>query len=105
MEKKVLVTIVAVVVVLALVFAVYNFTGQAVLGECIDSDADSEHPDGDNPEVKGTATYSNRDIEYEDYCVRKGVLNEYYCHGVRVAVREVHCDNNVCTYGACTETR
>jgi len=102
MRKSLLILII--IIILASAFSVYKITGNFVLGplgKCLDSD------NGLNYFVKGNITYENRDVLYEDYCVREAKVKEYYCNppgAIEATIRSKKegCSNG-CKDGACTK--
>ena len=98
MEKKSLLILGAIVVIVVLVFAISQLTGMSVKGhgECSDSD------NGRDYTVKGTAKFSERDTVYTDYCKTKAKLVEYYCtiEKTRIWSEKVSCYNG-CVDGVC----
>ena len=92
MEKRNVYIVVAIVIVVALVIAVSNFTGQSVLGKCIDSD------NGDDPMTAGTVSYEKSDLTYRDECYSRSnigpekYLKEYYCLD-KIATRRYFCES------------
>ena len=108
MKKGALIVSVLVVMIIGafLVLNYYGLTGFVTIpgpdvGKCTDSDL------GENWYLKGTATYTNRNAQYTDYCYARSYgpekwLKEYYCtHGdYRVSTREHLCENG-CVNGAC----
>jgi subtilisin family serine protease len=74
-----------------------RITGKAV-GDCTDTDATTEFPDGKNFFVKGETCQDGSC--YEDSCLDSNSLIEYYCYqGVMLPVKET-CANG-CDEGAC----
>ena len=102
MEKKIVYIISAVLLVVALVLAVYGLTGRAIsseaLGRCMDSDGGLDYY------TQGTTSYENRDTVYIDYCVQRGKLKEYYCGGggLNIQSKRESCLNG-CIDGACVK--
>lgn len=111
MKKRTLTTVVVVVVLAVLALSIYNFTGHSVISlptGCSDTD----NPNGnleaeEQANVKGTASYSNRDATYTDFCVKSEIvkLNEYYCQGRLIKTKIINCDSIcedcTCINGAC----
>ncbi len=100
MEKRILSIIIAIVVVVVLVFSIYQFSGESIsaIGHpkgCIDSDG------GLNYTVKGTTNYVNRNTEYTDECLGIRELKEYYClSDAKLDSKKYICTNG-CEAGVC----
>ena len=95
MEKRNLYVLVAVIVVAAVVLVASNYTGNSVLGACMETDG------GDNPEVPGVNTFENANAVYKDECYAEG-------KGPRKYVREYFCldkveSNRYLCEGGCSE--
>ena len=111
MEKRILYTIITIVVVVVLAFSIYQFSGEFIYrGEakgCLDTDADENSAEGLNFLEKGTVTYTNRDVKFTDYCYRTAEVKEYYCEGgIRIRSTLKGCsevDMDTCVDGACVK--
>lgn len=105
MEKRTLYTIIAVVLVGALILSFSNLTGRSI-GECIDTD------EGNDPSNPGSVSFTESNVVYKDECYSKeGVsvktyLKERYClikMGNKIYKCETGCLENEKGEGYCKE--
>lgn len=102
MKRKVVVSLVVLLVLLAVVSILYfsgslNLTGNAVKNKAGSYCAETDN--GNNKDVKGMV--SNNIQEHNDYCFNSyRQLKEYYCDGVLKKEKSYACD---CKDGACVE--
>ena len=101
MEKRTLSIIVAIVVVAVLAFSIYQFSGSLIYGGTPEGCTDTD--DGTNYTVKGTVSYTNRNVEYVDECIGVREMREYYClMDSKMASKRYFCENG-CSNGVCNK--
>jgi lipopolysaccharide export system protein LptC len=110
MERKWVIGIIVVLVLIAIGFYAYSITGNAinVVRVCDDSDVTLKYKDGLNYYEAGTVSYSIHEkeiyIDRSDYCVDSGLLKEYQCvktiGGKKIRPITYKCR---CADGACIE--
>tara|TARA_Y100000310_G_scaffold322858_1_gene382444 strand:+ start:777 stop:1073 length:297 start_codon:yes stop_codon:yes gene_type:complete len=98
MERKVVVGIVIIIIIILLGFAIYSFTGAYITNaplSCADSD------NGRNFDIKGQVTNQEGKV-FEDNCVEKTIVKEYYCDSNAVRSTRYGCPGD-CVDGICVE--